>query len=245
MAEIHAELANHSFDKIGRLFYDEVLHEFSIGPDIEIHKGSWTSSLNYFTDAADHAFRLRLANLDHVHEQSSVTLPLIVQELIHHYCRNTSGPFRLCNTDFGSHNVLVNDKFEVVGVIDWGGLMAAPVELVAQFPSIISGVPGPTLRQQYRQFLHEFESLFQVKRKNRILEYIQYNCPTQQYSKDDAVRDMKDLDINVTSLMPTHPAGIVLVLQMYRHNVSVEDRVDYLLRLLAETHKDVKEQSTT
>lgn len=73
MASIHAELARHTFDKIGRLLYDEQSQTF------EIRKGPWDSSLHYFTDASDHAFRLGLTNLDRVRTQPPANTPTRLQ----------------------------------------------------------------------------------------------------------------------------------------------------------------------
>jgi aminoglycoside/choline kinase family phosphotransferase len=44
---------------------------------------------------------------------------------------NRGGPFSLKNRDFGVHNLLVNDGFETIGVIDLDGFMAAPTDVVA------------------------------------------------------------------------------------------------------------------
>jgi hypothetical protein len=35
-----------------------------------------------------------------------------------------------------SDNLLVNDDFEIIGVIDFDGVMAAPIEVVAQYPPL-------------------------------------------------------------------------------------------------------------
>lgn len=43
------------------------------------------------------------------------------------------------NRDFGAHNLLVNDNFERIGLIDLDGVMAAPIEAVAQYP-VLSGL---------------------------------------------------------------------------------------------------------
>ncbi|KAJ4304254.1 hypothetical protein N0V88_001867 [Collariella sp. IMI 366227] len=45
-----------------------------------------------------------------------------------------TGPFRLTNRDFEAHNTLVNSDFNIVGVIDFDGVIAAPLEVVAQYP---------------------------------------------------------------------------------------------------------------
>ena len=47
-----------------------------------------------------------------------------------------NGRFGLANRDFGAHNLLVDNKFEIVGVIDLDGVMAAPIETIAQFPQL-------------------------------------------------------------------------------------------------------------
>jgi hypothetical protein len=56
MAAIQTELALCRFDQIGCLVYDEQSKEFGIGPELETGKGPWNSSLEYFKDAADHAW---------------------------------------------------------------------------------------------------------------------------------------------------------------------------------------------
>ena len=49
---------------------------------------------------------------------------------------NSEGPFKLTNRDFGAHNLLVNNDFEIIGVIDLDGVMAAPIDMVAQCPQL-------------------------------------------------------------------------------------------------------------
>jgi aminoglycoside/choline kinase family phosphotransferase len=61
-------------------------------------------------------------------------LPSILGHLMRTHQEEKSGPFRLTNRDFGAHNILVNDNFDIVGVIDFDGVMAAPLEAVAQYP---------------------------------------------------------------------------------------------------------------
>ena len=144
MADIHAELANCVFDQIGSLLYDEQTG-FTIGPDVETGFGPWRSSLEYFNDIADHSFRTFLASIDDDRKlrwHRTCSLPLVFKQLTRIYCTETNGPFHLINRDFGAHNLLVNEKFEIVGVIDFDSLMAAPVEMVAQFPRL-TGLDRP------------------------------------------------------------------------------------------------------
>jgi len=43
------------------------------------------------------------------------------------YAQNT-GPFALFYNDLGDHNILVDDDYNVVGVIDWAGPYVLPLE---------------------------------------------------------------------------------------------------------------------
>ena len=70
-------------------------------------------------------------------QSCSFAIPILFKHLISVYGQNSSrGPFSLTNRDFGAHNLLVNDNFEIIGVIDFDGVMAAPIEVVAQYPSL-------------------------------------------------------------------------------------------------------------
>ena len=42
----------------------------------------------------------------------------------------------LTNQDFGFHNILVDDNFTIIVVIDFNGAMAALKEVVGQFPAL-------------------------------------------------------------------------------------------------------------
>jgi hypothetical protein len=55
---------------------------------------------------------------------------------------NDTGPFPLCHGDFGHNNVVVNDQYKVLGVIDWESAFAAPWEVFADFPLTLSTTPA-------------------------------------------------------------------------------------------------------
>ena len=58
------------------------------------------------------------------------------------------GPFPLCHIDYGHHNVIVDDNYDVLGVIDWEHACTLPWEAV-DFPMTLSITPAsmaaPTL----------------------------------------------------------------------------------------------------
>ena len=44
------------------------------------------------------------------------------------------GPFRLIHLDFGHNNIIVDDEFNVLGVIDWEKSFVGPCEMASRFP---------------------------------------------------------------------------------------------------------------
>lgn len=54
-----------------------------------------------------------------------------------------NGPFYLTARDFGLHNVLVNDNYDILALIDLDSVMAAPLEVAAQNPITDSLGEGP------------------------------------------------------------------------------------------------------
>lgn len=51
------------------------------------------------------------------------------------------GPFPLIHGDFGHNNVVVNNDYQIIGVIDWEKAFAAPWEIARDFPLSLSTVP--------------------------------------------------------------------------------------------------------
>ncbi|KAK0734101.1 hypothetical protein B0T26DRAFT_760841, partial [Lasiosphaeria miniovina] len=143
MAAIQATLSSFAFDRIGSLYQDEHTSEFFIGADIETSKGgpgrrpSTTAPTSRTTPSECARAAARRPTSRRAPRSRFQSL---FKHLIARYAEeSTEGPFRLTNRDFGAHNLLVNNDFEIVGVIDLDGVMAAPVELVAQYP-VLTGL---------------------------------------------------------------------------------------------------------
>ena len=139
MARIQVELSSFKFDQIGSLYQDEETGNFFIGPELDTGKGPWTSAMDYYTDIADHMLQVCIADAEpEIQESSSFTLPVVCKHLISLFGHNTveKGSFRFTNRDFGAHNLLVNDNIDIIGVIDFDGVMTAPAEMVAQYPQL-------------------------------------------------------------------------------------------------------------
>lgn len=142
MAEIQATLSSFKFHEIGSLYYDEKTSEFFIGPETETGKGPWNSALEYYDDLSNHALQVCVHQAaPDVQKASSFANPILFRHLMSLYRQQKSEKesFSLVNRDFGAHNLLVDEKFQIVGVIDFDGVMAAPIEVVAQYP-VLTGL---------------------------------------------------------------------------------------------------------
>ncbi|KAE8405866.1 hypothetical protein BDV37DRAFT_83891 [Aspergillus pseudonomiae] len=54
---------------------------------------------------------------------------------------NNTGPFPLCHGDFGHNNMVFDDTYRLLGVIDWETAFAGPYEVSCEFPLSMSVVP--------------------------------------------------------------------------------------------------------
>ena len=147
MASIQVELSSFRFDHIGSLYQDERTSDFFIGPELETGKGLWTSPIEFYHDLANHVIQVcaREATSE-IHNSSSFAVPVLFKELISYVYRARADNDQatcLTNRDFGAHNLLVNDDFDIIGVIDFDGVIAAPIELVAQYPQLTGLDPEP------------------------------------------------------------------------------------------------------
>ena len=166
MAHIQVTLAQYRFDSIGSLRFDEEYNEFFIGPDVVTGLGPWKSSFAYYKDIAEHALKSSASNGE-ITSRHSFAVPLVFKDLVARFCSDDTGPFSLTNRALGFHNVLVDENFAFLGLIDLGGIMAAPEEVVGQFPvwSCLDP-PAPGIPPSNRQVLNQ-----QMKEKLLIESY--------------------------------------------------------------------------
>ena len=147
MAEYHVQLASLTFDKIGSIHQNG--DKFIIGPEIETGEGPWDTSQQYYEALVRH--KMQVASTDappEVRESESFSFPSKFMELMES-TQPVDAPntrkFGLANRDFGAHNVLVDGEFNIVGFIDFDGVIAAPSAVVAQLPELMDlscPVPG-------------------------------------------------------------------------------------------------------
>ncbi|KAL5330797.1 hypothetical protein ACEPPN_000320 [Leptodophora sp. 'Broadleaf-Isolate-01'] len=73
---------------------------------------------------------------------SIVEFPLKVKAVASRISSHDSGPFPVWHRDFLHSNIIVDDRYRILGVIDWEGACTVPWELV-EFPLFLSTVPLP------------------------------------------------------------------------------------------------------
>lgn len=160
------QLSRLRFDRIGRLYCgpNADQEEPTLLP-IEGLGGPFLTSWEYF-----HALRRSHRRyIEAAHPQDTEwgtsswileqALPsIIVDEYIH-------GPFPLCHMDFHFNNILVDDDFNITGIIDWSDAQTIPLERFtvtpefATFPglSIEGNEPGVTFREKFAAALKKRE----------------------------------------------------------------------------------------
>jgi len=163
MIEMMLELASHKFDCIGSLMKDES-GKFCIGKDMETNQGPFTTageyyavlSTGYFHLFTDHHFE---DNLD-ARRCTGLHISFMFSSFMQMFtdCAKDQGPFSLTNTDFGYNNIILDEECKIISLIDCDNIIAAPIHVVAQIPSV-SGTklppPGLETRNSYARSTYE------------------------------------------------------------------------------------------
>ncbi len=143
MADIMVQMATIKFDRIGGIHYNEKAQEFEIGVDVETGRGPFSTAKEYFDAVCDREFEFQIDR--HVLRQPKMTenlkkidfmLPLLFKELMPTLSdgKLNETSFGLANLDFGVHNILVDENYNVLAVIDLADVISAPLHVVAQVP---------------------------------------------------------------------------------------------------------------
>ncbi|EGD96537.1 hypothetical protein TESG_03977 [Trichophyton tonsurans CBS 112818] len=146
MARIQTEISSILFPKIGSIIRLEN-GSYDIGP-IPGLGGPFDTATEYFrawsaTIQFPHPASFienTCGNLGADIAKSTAEFPQRIGELAEMLPVRDSGPFPLRHIDFGHNNILVDDNYKVLGVIDWEHAFAAPWETV-DFPLTLSTIP--------------------------------------------------------------------------------------------------------
>ncbi|CZT42580.1 uncharacterized protein RSE6_02504 [Rhynchosporium secalis] len=102
---------------------------------------AWAAHASFPMSTAEIRESMKNGPVDEV-LMSITEFPLKVKEFASRLSSNDSGPFPVSHQDFLHSNIIVNDRYRILGVIDWEGACTVPWELV-EFPLFLSTVPLP------------------------------------------------------------------------------------------------------
>lgn len=107
---------------------------------------AWAKSARY-VDSMDRVKQIWGEGYEEIIAQIAA-LPLRVGELASKIAARDRGPFPLFHVDFGHNNIVVDDDYSVLGVIDWEHACSVPWERI-YFPWTLSVVPAPMVPDNY------------------------------------------------------------------------------------------------
>ncbi|KAL4983750.1 hypothetical protein BDW68DRAFT_181277 [Aspergillus falconensis] len=148
MAEVHIEMFRLRLPKIGTIvgINEDGSYEQGAIPGIG---GRFDTAADYFRAWATKAEfgltkdELSVAAGQYADDilQSTLSFLSLIQITADKLSLNNYGPFPLCHGDFGHNNMVFDDKYRSLGVIDWETAFAAPPEISGEFPLTLSVVP--------------------------------------------------------------------------------------------------------
>ena len=223
MAHIQVTLASCTFPTIGTIT-EPSLNEFAITAEYETGKVPFATSHDYYTAVADTRYFDYLSELvepslatHSIEETQTRFLPLVFSSQIRTY-PNSSGPFGLANMDLGFHNLLVNERLDVVGMIDCDYIFPAPKEMVARIPEysgIEARVPGmaphssePTYREMAEQRFEVYVQLIEEEEKKLGLTNVKLDDGNEEGIKNPTLAEV----------MVSEPARMVQGLAEFVHH---------------------------
>lgn len=117
------------FDQIGNINKD-THGDFCVGPIPGIG-GPFCNSVDYYR-----AWALAQRKKPRRHHKADA-FPERVSRAAELLSVKPFGPFTLSHPDFGYHNFIVDDDYNILAVIDWSGARVQPVEFSAIFPMFL------------------------------------------------------------------------------------------------------------
>ena len=146
LADYYHQLSQLRFDRIGRLWCGRTAEEQPSIIPVRKVGGPFSASLEYFyvlrksdnrSIQSKHAGDKEWMTAAWILEQA---LPsMIVENFIH-------GPFPLCHIDLHYNNILIDEDFNITGIIDWSDSQTVPLERFHTTPEFVT-FPGLSVEQ--------------------------------------------------------------------------------------------------
>lgn len=141
LTEIQARISTCKCSMIGSLSCSGKKENpsLTIGPDVHTGSGPWNSSENYYRHLTEALIEEAVSKGYSDNGGSpSYELPALLFNLVktHSMRKLSETGFPSAHRDLGAHNILVNDQFNIVGIVGLKDVAALPPELVAQYPPL-------------------------------------------------------------------------------------------------------------
>ncbi|KAI9803260.1 MAG: hypothetical protein M1825_002051 [Sarcosagium campestre] len=163
LADIYHQLSNLRFDRIGRIYREPATGEGTqFNPFAE--SGPFTTSLDYFYDHRSR--QSQMIKAAHPDDEQWATAAWILEQALPSMISEAHmrGPFPLCHMDLHYNNVLIDDAFNITGVVDWSDAQTAPVERFVVSPEFVT---FPGLKAEENAPILAFRDKFVLALKNK------------------------------------------------------------------------------
>jgi len=159
LADYLLQLGSLSFSSIGCLRYDRVVGSTEIVP-LPGRASVYKSSLEFGHDIRRQQNQLLLEDetFPSTRADRELATKILSQAvLIAFRTEFSAGPFPLSHPDLHYNNILVDENYNITGIIDWSGVTTVPQEVFASVPGFRSppGIPVEEV-EPYRVCLEQF-----------------------------------------------------------------------------------------
>ncbi|CAG7931727.1 unnamed protein product [Penicillium olsonii] len=155
------ELSKIRFDRIGRVLRSDESSQFELSP---FDLAGFSTQIEPLSTSLEFFYYLRKGQTNAIlkaHqgepeweaaawllEQSA---PMMTTE------ENIRGPFPLCHIDFHYHNVLVDQDYNITGLLDWSNAQTVPIERFAIIPEFVAPPAAPV---ESKEAIGRFRQMF-------------------------------------------------------------------------------------
>ncbi|KAE8306820.1 hypothetical protein BDV41DRAFT_582972 [Aspergillus transmontanensis] len=103
-------------------------------------KGTQVSTSVWLTESVDRGIRRTL----HRHDYSTAINYLIQRSMIPQYVvpEHEHSPWVFVHVDLHNDNIIIDEEYNIKGIIDWDCNFAVPLQKAATFPKLLENVPG-------------------------------------------------------------------------------------------------------
>ena len=141
LADYYDQLSHLRFSRIGHLWCGRTAEDQPTIIPIPNVGGPFSSSLEYFY--ALRKFHNRTIQAEHADDKEWMTSTWILEQALPSMIVEDfiQGPFPLCHVDLHYENILIDDDFNITGIIDWSDSQTVPLERFLISPEFVT-FPG-------------------------------------------------------------------------------------------------------